>query len=298
MIHVNGMWTVVRTRGGISTLEANHDLMLMVSWYGSPYRPTMHLPEFLTDANNHSRVDITAALIYDTKPLFPLPLPAPMARANEFQISGHETLPAPLLGVINDENENNTPFMNVISCIGHLNALAALVRLELPTKGNAIWEDEDQMGVLINPVAHQLLDHASRPEPATRWDIISEALRLGAMIWIIQVKRRCRSYPGTAEARISSLLRVLSTKFSAEHVWNSPELCLVRLWLLVLCSIGEPGEEDLATSMDMIASGMKDPRSVSWVEIMAGIRQMPWVDIFEPSCAKLEQRLMEDAWGD
>ncbi|KAM7215031.1 hypothetical protein V8F06_009557 [Rhypophila decipiens] len=272
MIHVNGMWTVVRTRGGISTLEANYDLMLMVSW-----------------------VDITAALIHDTKPLFPLPLSAPMTRANEFQTSGLGTLPTPLLGVINDENEKNTLFINIISCIGHLNALAALVRLELATKGDAIWEDEDQMGFLINPVAHHLLHHPpSRSEPATRWDIISEALRLGAIIWIIRVKRRCRSYPGTAEARISTLLKVLSSKFSAEHVWNSPELYLVRLWLLVLCSISEPGEEDLTISMDMIASGMRGPRSVSWVEIMAGIRQMPWVDIFEPSCAELEQRLMED----
>ncbi|KAM7190497.1 hypothetical protein V8F33_009480 [Rhypophila sp. PSN 637] len=270
MIHVKGMWTVVRTRGGISTLEANHDLMLMVSW-----------------------VDITAALIHDTKPLFPLPLSAPMARANEFQNSGLKTLPAPLLGVINNENEQNTQFINIISCIGHLNALAALVRLELATKGNAIWEDEDQMGFLINPVAHQLLHHPSRLEPATRWDIISEALRLGAIIWIIRVKRRCRSYPGSAEAHISSLLKILSSKFSSEDVWNSPELCLVRLWLLVLCSISEPREKDLTTSMDMIASGMKGSRSGLWVEIMAGIRQMPWVDIFEPGCSKLEQRLMK-----
>lgn len=35
MTHLKGMWMVVTTRGGISTLEANQDLMIMISWYGS-----------------------------------------------------------------------------------------------------------------------------------------------------------------------------------------------------------------------------------------------------------------------
>ncbi|KAH7161697.1 hypothetical protein EDB81DRAFT_683664 [Dactylonectria macrodidyma] len=272
IIHVKGMWMVIVARGGISTLEANQDLMLMISW-----------------------VDITAALLHDTKPLFPLS--APMASASVFRDSGLETLPAPLLSVANDENTQNTRFMNVMSCIGDLNTLAVLVRFKLATKGIAIWDDEEQMGFLINLVTHQLLDQPLRSDPVTRWDIISEALRLGAMIWIIRVKRRCRSYPGTAEARISTLLKMLSSRSNAEHVWNSPDLRLVRLWLLVLCSISEPSGKDLATSMEMIASEMKESRSVSWVEIMADIRQMPWVDIFEPPCAKLGQRLLKDYLG-
>ncbi|KAK0721885.1 hypothetical protein B0T26DRAFT_769787 [Lasiosphaeria miniovina] len=257
MIHVKGMWAVIAARGGISTLEANRDLMLMILW-----------------------VDVTAALLHDTKPIFPLS--APVASASVFSGSGLETLPDPLLSVINDENRQDTRFMSALSCIGDLNALAALVRFELATKGNAIWDDEEWMGILMNPVTHQLLDQSSRSQPVTRCDIISEALRLGAVLWIIRVKRRCRSYPGTAEERISRLLKTLSSESNAEQVWNSPGLRLVRLWLLVLCSIGEPSDEDLATSRKMIASEMKQPRLVSWVEIMADVRQMPWVDIFDP----------------
>ncbi|KAK4240082.1 hypothetical protein C8A03DRAFT_13552 [Achaetomium macrosporum] len=272
MIHVKGMGMVIAARGGISTLEANQDLMLMISW-----------------------VDITAALLHDTKPLFPLS--APMPSASVLRTSGLDTLPPSLLSLINDENTHNTQFMNVMSSIGHLNEVAALVRSKLATKGNAIWDDEEQMGFLINPVTHELLDQPSRSSPITRWDIISKALRIGAMIWIIQVKRRCRSYPGTAEARISTLLKMLSSKSDAEHVWDSPDLRLVRLWLLVLCSISEPSDEDLATSMEMIASEMEEPRSVSWVDIMADVRQMPWLDIFEPPCAELGQRLMKDCLG-
>ncbi|KAK0709927.1 hypothetical protein B0T26DRAFT_652587 [Lasiosphaeria miniovina] len=272
MIHVKGMRTVITARGGISTLEANQDLMLMISW-----------------------VDITAALLHDTKPLFPLS--APVASACVFRDSGLDTLPAPLLGIMDDENTQNARFMNAASCIGDLNALAALVRFELATRGNATWDDGEQMGFLMNPVTYQLLDQPLRSEPVTRWDIISEALRLGAVIWIIRVKRRCRSYPGTAETRISTLLQMLSSKSNAQHVWNSPNLRLVRLWLLVLCSISEPSDKNLVTSIEMIASEMKEPRSASWVEIMADIRQMPWVDIFEPPCAELGQRFLGDYLG-
>lgn len=291
MIHVKGIWMVIAARGGISTLKANQDLLLMISWYGLATPIAYAISgDLLQRLTAHSRVDITAALLHDTKPLFPLS--TSMASTSAFSNSGLELLPAPLLRIINDENIQDTRFMNVMSCIGDLNSLANLVQFELATKGNAIWDNEEQMGFLMNPVTYQLLDQPSCSEPVTHWDIIAEALRLGAMVWIIRVKRRCRSYPGTAEARISTLLKMLSSKSKAEHVWNGPDLRLVRLWLLVLCGISEPSDKDLATSMEMIASEMKEPRSMSWVEIMADIRQMPWVGIFEPPCAKLGQRLL------
>lgn len=187
------------------------------------------------------------------------------------------TLPTPLLSAINDENTADTRFMDVMSCMGELNAVAALIRFELAVKGNVIWDDEEHMGFLVNPVTHQLLDQPSRPGPITRWDSISRALRVVAMIWVIEVKRKCRSYPGTAGARISTLLTMLSSKSNGEHLWNTPGLRLVRLWLLVLCSISEPNDKDLPKSMEMIASETKEPKPISWVEIMADIRQMPWV---------------------
>ncbi|KAK3723218.1 hypothetical protein LTR37_001941 [Vermiconidia calcicola] len=272
MIHVKGMWMVIAARGGMSSLKANQDLMLMIAW-----------------------VDITAALLHDTKPLFPLS--ADMGSASVFHRSGLEMLPAPLISFINNENTQDAQFMSVMSCIGDLNALATLLQVELATKGDAVWDDEEQMGFLINPVTHHLLDQQPRrsTDPTRRCDIVPEALRLGAILWIIQVKRRCRSYPGTAKARISTLLKMLSSNFDKEHVWNSsPDLRTVRLWLLVLCSISEPSDQDHATSMRMIASEMKKQRSVSWDEIMSNICRMPWIDIYEPPCAKLGQQLVKD----
>jgi hypothetical protein len=33
MVHISGIWMVIEARGGISTLENNQDLLLMISWY-------------------------------------------------------------------------------------------------------------------------------------------------------------------------------------------------------------------------------------------------------------------------
>lgn len=240
-------------------------------------------------------MDITAALLHDTNPLFPLS--ASMASANVFHRPGLGMLPAPLISVLNDEGTQDVRFTSVMSCISDLNALATLLRVELATKGDAIWDDEEQMSLLINPVTHHLLGQqpTRSSEPMTSCDLLSTALRLGAIIWIIRVKRRCRCYPGTAKARISTLLEVLSRNFDTVHVWNSSrDLQTVRLWLLVLCSISEPSDQDHARSMRMIASDINELRLVSWDAIMSNIRRMPWIDIFEPECAKLGQRIVKD----
>ena len=254
------------------------------------------LRRLLTKAK-YFRVDITAALLHDTKPLFPL---SKAMAGTSVSRPSLKMLSNPLPSIF-DENKQDTRFVSVASCLGDLHELAARLQLELAIKGDAIWDDEEQMGFLVNPVTHHLLDQqpatAMLSEPMTPCDVISGALRLGAIIWIILVKRRCRSYPGTAEARVSRLLKTLLEGSDTQDVWNNPDLRLARLWLLVLCSISDPGEEDLATAMGMIGREMMEQNAVSWDEIMSGIRQMPWVAIFEPPCAALGQRLLKDFFG-
>ncbi|KAB5585214.1 hypothetical protein GE09DRAFT_946050 [Coniochaeta sp. 2T2.1] len=268
MIHLKGLSILVAARGGTSALETDQELMLMISW-----------------------VDITAALLLDTIPLFPL------KRGLDNDIVVHPgiiTLPAPLLSVVNDNKTHDTCFMGVVSCVSDLDALAALLRFEVATKGDSIWYGEEQMATITIPVSHRLLSQPRRSDPATSDDIISEALRLGATIWIIQVKRRCRSYPGTAEAHISALLKMLSRKSHTTEVWNTPDLRIVRLWLLILCHISGTNDEDLAASIELIASDVEELGLASWDEVMSSVRQMPWVDIFEAPCAKLGHRLWAD----
>ncbi|RKK98624.1 hypothetical protein BFJ71_g6633 [Fusarium oxysporum] len=233
MVHISGIWMVIEARGGISTLENNQDLLLMISW-----------------------VDITAALLHNTKPLFPLPM-----NLDAFVRPGLNMLPGPLFGLLNGDILCDERFLAVLACMGDLNALATFLQTEQVTKGDAIWSDEEQMGLLLNPIAHDLLNQQQLepPKPDTPYEIILKSLRLGAIIWIIQVKRRCRSYPGTAQARITTLLRTISNDAEADIPWNcSADLQVVRLWLLVLCSVSEPSGQDYSTLMRIIASEMKE----------------------------------------
>ncbi|KAF5564359.1 hypothetical protein FPHYL_4783 [Fusarium phyllophilum] len=233
MVHIRGIWMVIEARGGISTVENNLDLFLMISW-----------------------VDITAALLHSTKPSFPLPM-----NMGALVRPGLKTLPDPLSGLLNGNLLHDERFLAILACMGDLNALATFLQTEQVTKGDAIWSDEEQMALLLNPIAHDLLNQ-QQSEPLqleTPFEIIFESLRLGAIIWIIQVKRRCRSYPGTAQAHITTLLRTISKEGGANTPWNcSANLQVVRLWLLVLCSVSEPSGQDYSTLMRIIASEMKE----------------------------------------
>lgn len=195
-----------------------------------------------------------------------------------------------------NENIHNTRLTSATTCLADLNKLAFRLQLDLEAYGDVMWEDGEYTSSLINPVAHRLLDHqpCTSSGSMTQPDLISEALRLGAIIWIMQVMRRCRSYPDTAEARVSTLLRILSGDHLVKNYWNSADLRAVRAWLLVLCSICEPTEGDLVTAMRMIASEMRELNVISWNEIMVQIRQMPWLELFEPLCAQLWERLLKD----
>ncbi|KAF4480064.1 hypothetical protein FAGAP_12209 [Fusarium agapanthi] len=102
MVHIRGIWMVIEARGGISTIENNQDLFPMISW-----------------------VDITAALLYDTKPLFPLPM-----NMGAFVRPGLNTLPDPLSDLFKGSVLYDERFLVVLACMGDLNALATFLQTE------------------------------------------------------------------------------------------------------------------------------------------------------------------------
>jgi hypothetical protein len=164
--------------------------------------------------------------------------------------------------------------------MGNLNALATFLQIEQVAKGDAIWSDEEQMGLLLNAIAHDLLDQQKLepPQSDAPFEIILESLRLGAIIWTIQVKQRCRSYPGTAQAHITTLLGIISNEAGARNPWNcSADLRVVRLWLLVLCSVSEPSSQDYSTLMRIIASEMEVLNLATWSQLISFLKRMPWI---------------------
>ena len=162
-----------------------------------------------------------------------------------------------------------------MSCIVDLNGVATLVESE--TK-----RDLDlPIQLRLNGIVHRLLD---RPEE--RNDIL-EALRVGAILWIVLIKRRYRSYPGTSTIYALKLLNLMhGLEKSTSGTYRSSALDTYRLWLLVLCGIS-CGSSERKMALQMIVNEMRRS-DIRWSETMTRARQMPWVSIFEVPCTKLE----------
>ncbi|KAL9615179.1 MAG: hypothetical protein Q9167_000385 [Letrouitia subvulpina] len=252
----------------------------------SAYGITLVLAESRNPARTTCRVDITASLLYDMKPRFPLPSDL-VSTALPAESSG--TVPMPLFNIMKAEPTRGKNFMSVVSCMSDLNAIVALVESQLAAKCDGLWIDEVYMGLQINLIVHRLLDRPAQATSMADCELISEALRLGAILWIIWIKRQYRSYPGPSTVYVSKLLSLLSLQHGWRGTSSDPDLLSIRLWLLVLCGISSCGTtKEQTTAVDMIARAMRQLKGNSWIGMMTQIRQMPWVNVFEDPCNELE----------
>jgi hypothetical protein len=201
-------------------------------------------------------------------------------------------LPPPLVCLLGKDQTLDSRLISMMSCISDLNALAASLRFEIEARGDAAWDEREKLGLLIDPVAYHLLHQSRTPQPSTEDDIISEALRLGALTWISLVKQKCRSYPRKDDGRVSMFLESLTKNPDEYSVWDAPSLRPIRLWLLLLGSMSGPSGNDLSNLIEMMAREMEEYGSLSWDDVMSNARQMPWIDLFEAPCARLEVKLL------
>jgi hypothetical protein len=173
-----------------------------------------------------------------------------------------------------------------------LGELAIIIESELATRGNALWDDEIFLGLRINPLAHRLFDRAG---PATQFsshlDGILESIRLGIIVWIIWVKRRCRSWPGAPVAYVPELLDMLSVWGNwAANIASEPsdDILSLRLWLSVLCGIAScHGSRERKMAASLIAGDMHRLNWKEWREVTVRVRQMPWISSFEIPLAEV-----------
>lgn len=209
-----------------------------------------------------------------------------------FHADSPKGLPTPLSRVLETEAEVGVRLTHIPVCVATLSELALTIESELAARGNALWDDEIFLGLRINPLAHRLLDRQGRATGfSSDLDQILESIRLGIIVWIIWVKRMCRSWPGSPVAYVPELLEMLST----ETNW-APDIGLgalddmlsVRLWLGVLCGIASCHESrERETAASLIAGDMQRLNRKEWNEVAVRVRQMPWISAFETPLAEV-----------
>ena len=178
--------------------------------------------------------------------------------------------------------------MHIVSCIVELNAIAAFMESEFAATYDSLWQNYVYLGLRINPVAHRLLDTSAQAVATEDSESISEALRLGAVLWVIWVKRQCRSYPGTPTAYVSKLSSLLSMHCEWKKTANASDMLTIRLWLLVLCGISSSDATEEATSaMGMLTHEVQQLNGDVCKQVMGRVREMPWIKAFEAPCRDL-----------
>ncbi|KAL3491654.1 hypothetical protein BJX62DRAFT_236920 [Aspergillus germanicus] len=269
LIHMKGLRQLVSARGGVESLEDDEEeLRLMIFW-----------------------VDITASILFSSKPHFPIPsdlMPDPPLPAQT------DILALPLRYLQNQpESVTDNYTSTVLYCLRDLWGAAAYIQSKATSRETEPWTDEESISLRLNPLAHRLLSVSPSTEftPASSHGTsIARALQLGQILFIILVKQIYRSYPGSPAVYASKLLRLLSDT----RVWaGDAGLPSVRLWLLVLCDIGLSGVEGKETVLvvDMIGDVMRRWDLESWEDVTGYVRQMPWVSLLDPLCEDLESIL-------
>jgi hypothetical protein len=181
-------------------------------------------------------------------------------------------------------------------CVAGLSEVAITMESELAARGNALWNDEIFLGLRINPLAHRLFDRAGRTTGlSSHLDQTLESIRLGVIVWIIWMKRMCRSWPGSPMAYVPELLDMLSVESSwAANTASgaSDDMLSVRLWLSVLCGIAScHGSRERETAVSLIAEDMHRLNRKGWSEVMVRVRQMPWISSFETPLAEVKSHV-------
>jgi hypothetical protein len=243
----------------------------------------------LTDKHHSSRVDITASLLFSSKPRFPIPSdlipPSPLPTQTDI-------LALPLRYLQNQpESVTDDYTTTILYCLRDLWGAAAYIQSKASSHESEPWTDEESISLRLNPLVHSLLSIPPTSETTTTSShgrSIARALQLGQILFIILVKRIYRSYPGSPAPYASRLVKLLSDT----RVWaGDAGLPSVRLWLLVLCGIGLSGGREENIVVDMIGDVMRRWDLETWEDVTGYVQQMPWVSLFDPLCVDLESSL-------
>ncbi|KAH6848223.1 hypothetical protein B0I37DRAFT_159238 [Chaetomium sp. MPI-CAGE-AT-0009] len=270
-VHLEGLGGLITARGGIQSLKGNNELRLMIFW-----------------------VDVAACLLFNTRPRYSLPLDLIPAM---FHTDSSKGLPIPLSRILaTAEAGVGVQLAHIPVYVADLSEVAITIESELAARGNALWNDEVFLGLRINPLAYHLLDRAGRTTSfSSHLDQTLESIRLGIIVWIIWVKRMCRSWPGSPMAYVPELLYMLSaeTSWAANTALGaSDDILSVRLWLSVLCGIAScHGSYERETAVSLIAEDIHRLDRKEWSEVMAHVRQMPWISSFETPLAEVRSHV-------
>ncbi|KAI8623506.1 hypothetical protein F5Y19DRAFT_372029 [Xylariaceae sp. FL1651] len=264
LVHMCGLESLITAHNKSFYLHGHDEIRIMIFW-----------------------VDVTTSLLHDCSPRFPLPsdiipIMPPALLSHELPLPLHVLMTSRLR---KDENDGH-----ILSCMMDLNTIAALIDSELAVRGDALWGESILLGLWLNPVAHRLLDGYTVTGSSVGRSVMLEALRQGALLWVIRIKRKYHAYPGSHTAIVQKLLSLLSQPDWTDALTDTHMLS-VQLWLLVLCGIDDDSPAASPNPVSIIALQMRQMGWNNWSKVMMHVCQMPWTHTFDVASTRLAERV-------
>lgn len=223
-----------------------------------------------------NRVDVTAALIFEQIPRFPLPVGL---LPNHLRAEISETL-CDLLNIARDaEFLPNVEHKALFDALTEATWIARTIESEIFTRGDAAWHDTVFLGQLVNPVAHRMLstlEQGNRKQNPP----ISTAIRLGVTLYMIILKQQSKGCPAPSTPYIAKVVDLLHQGIAMPSCITS-SLLILQLWLLLLCAVAYPDTTLFPEIRKMIIGVIKQLKLGSWNEVLEILRVMPWIGKFE-----------------
>ncbi|KAL6862107.1 hypothetical protein J3F83DRAFT_746727 [Trichoderma novae-zelandiae] len=256
-VHLDGLKLLISMRGGIESLSGNQETVMMLFW-----------------------IDTISSLLFDQKPRFPIPskLLPPITPHHHHS---HEILTPLPFHLVNLCPSHEAHHLGVVSALRDIGSLADVIQSKLNTWGEDLWKEEIFLGARLNPIAYRLLD--SPPHPHASMGLpccFTEALRLGALLWILGVKQKAQAFPGSPALYVSRLSPLLQGQSIKSLVSTTPYFIPFQLWLLFLCATMSEHPSERLASLETVAQLMTE-YDWEWEQVMEHVKQLPWISGFE-----------------
>jgi hypothetical protein len=167
--------------------------------------------------------------------------------------------------------------------------VADLVDADLLINTEPVCTESVNVGLQTNLIAHRLM---TTPPPANVMpqDSIFKALRLGAILCLISIKRAGGSFPGECEEYVSCLLDLLSAQPVEAGTSALLGRLAIRSWLLFICYMSSSGHAQRTATLGLIDLEMRR-QGLEYNQLMEWTRQLPWPTIFDVHCTTLGQQV-------
>lgn len=255
-VHMVGVRTIIKLKGGIHAINHNRILRLLLSG-----------------------IDISASCFTKQRPKFPLPIKA----LSELRADAQEIPWWFLHPHVGGPSTWSIAFSNDPGLVGIFTDLGiACMTIKSELRKRLLWQDQDFVKTWVNPLSYRLLDGGIELIDVDETNFVNECCRLGALILLSKIRRRFGArlvFTGLETERLRILLEMYVEEWKAYRT--------MLLWVAILAAL-ETVAEDRLWFCRVIENTARAMDLQGWDEVMMHASNLLWVsDVLDKECDTL-----------